>query len=260
MSITIVDRKSASEEFRTSLRKFRPGPELDLVESFLERVEIKVPRSCGITIFREPKIQSGFPDLVVVVWNKATAKRWNPLRVKLLTEDIRLMHFISYTGPCRTKDLHCVSLSKLNASLERLASADMIRCVRGEWTARPLSETFATKHIIAIEAKVSKWRSALNQAFLNTWFASTSCVLVPKMPRENRFLSEAQNLGIRVYIPEASVLDVHHLPPHQLPLSYASWLFNEWAWRASSIENRTVFERSDAKYSDMASSSISRPE
>ena len=113
MSITIIDRKSASEELRTSLRKFRPGPELDLVESFLERVEIKVPRSCGITIFREPKIQSGFPDLVVVVWDKAKAKRWNPLRVKLLTKDIRLMHFICHTGPCTTKDLHSVSLSKL---------------------------------------------------------------------------------------------------------------------------------------------------
>src|SRR5271169_4258434 len=69
MALTIVDRDTAPQGFGAAFRQIRQGPERKLVEAFLEELPFSTPRGCHATVFCEPRIESGFPDLVVVLWS-----------------------------------------------------------------------------------------------------------------------------------------------------------------------------------------------
>jgi hypothetical protein len=128
--------------------------------------------------------------------------------------------------------LNLLFRAQAEPSLEKLLLAGMIHHSRGNWQSRPLSKIFAVRRIVAVEAKVSEWRAALNQAFLNTWFTPESYILIPTLPRKTALLEAALQRGIRVLCKERTQWD---LVPYVTgaPRSYASWLFNESAWRAS---------------------------
>ena len=90
---------------------------------------------------------------------------------------------------------------------------------------------FAAPKIIAIEAKAGKWKQVLKQARLNTWFASKSYVLVPRASKEQ--VGDAQRLGIDVVSPDGDSINEWPSASTRLPRSYASWIINDLAWRAS---------------------------
>ncbi len=103
---------------------------------------------------------------------------------------------------------------------------------RDLWSARPASKIFAVERLVAVEAKVGKWAEALKQAVLNTWFASESYLLLPRMT--NGELSKAaseRGIGIWSQDKGPEWLGLPALEEANLPRSYGSWLFNEWAWR-----------------------------
>ncbi len=108
----------------------------------------------------------------------------------------------------------------------------MIRKSRRGWQNRPLSAIFAATRIVAVEAKIRDWRKALEQAHLNTWFASQSCVLVPKISRNSTMLQDAQELGVTVLTQQPAGWKLKTAQP-QRPRSYVSWLLNDWAWKAA---------------------------
>ena len=123
--------------------------------------------------------------------------------------------------------------NRVSMSLERLRDADLVTYKSGSWRVKSLNEIFAVRRLITIEAKVSAWNQGLHQAFYNTWFASESYLLIPHIPKASRLLDEAERFGIGV------VTHDQHLNKsaacarkEQIPKSYASWLFNEWVWRA----------------------------
>jgi hypothetical protein len=99
---------------------------------------------------------------------------------------------------------------------------------------RPLATIFAATHIASIKAKIADWRAALEQAYLNSWFASDSCILLPRIPRNSDVLSDAEDLGIRVLVKETNDCDIRPMNCSQAR-SYVSWLFNDWAWRAGRL-------------------------
>ena len=142
------------------------------------------------------------------------------------------MHYLSSHGPSEIETLEHLFGRCLN-SLERLEELEMLRQSGRKYVARPLSKAYAVRHIIAIEAKMKEWRGALEQAFLNTWFASTSFVLMPRLPREEVLREKASSMGISVWNPNETILDVRKLKSLSEPQCYASWMFNEWAWRAT---------------------------
>lgn len=235
MTPTIIDSDSATHLSGPSFRRRRQGPERDLIDQFLRQNPIPVPRGCRVTIFQEPRLESGFPDLVAVVWNESVARRWSPARADLSQDDIRLTHYLFHAGPCDDAQLRTLLFRNLAASIERLHTAGMIRRIGGRWSAAALSRLFAARRIIAVEAKVNEWDAALRQAFLNTWFASESYVLVPRIPKTSQLLDEANLLGIGVW---TSAEEPARLPlpaTNPVPRSYASWLFNDWAWRAARL-------------------------
>ena len=51
-----------------SFRRARLGPEQELVDWFLERDTVRPCSGERVTIFREPRLASGSPELVGVVW------------------------------------------------------------------------------------------------------------------------------------------------------------------------------------------------
>jgi len=231
---TILNRSNAPRDFGAAFRESRPGPERDLVESFLDELPLSVPRGCNTTVFCEPRIESGFPDVVVVVWSAAVARGWVDARRRLKREDIRLIHFLNQSGPLSDTDLRDRIPGRLNPILARLEAAELLVQKAGRWAPRPLSKTFAAKRIIAIEAKVSSWARAVGQAFQNTWFASDSLILTPKLKQGSRLYSMAQRFGVGLLAMGHQFCCRNAAPVGTLPRSYVSWLFNEWAWRCRS--------------------------
>lgn len=230
--MTIVDSTTNPSKSGILFRKGRSGPEQDLVDWFLELHAVKAKKGERLTVFREPRLPSGFPDLVVVVWNESVAAKWATERRSIIPLDLRLMQHLATVGPIRTLDLKPLFGSETERSLGRLERADMVVLRKGRWQARALSRTFAIRRIVAIEAKVAEWRAALDQAFINTWFTAESYVLVPAIPKGTALLETALQHGIGVLSKERSRLVER---PITQPRSYASWMFNEWTWRLATL-------------------------
>jgi len=231
MNLTILDRNNAPRGIGTIFRRSRPGPEQRLVCSFLEDLQATGPRGCNATVFCEPQIESGFPDVVIVVWNAAIARKWNPERARLRREDFRFVQYLLQSGPLTYTEITRRLARKVSSQLDRLEEANLVSCTGETWNPRPLSQSFAARHIIAIEAKISAWTKAIRQAFQNTWFASESLVLLPDAIRIKPARCAARKLGVNVCSPRTQLCYDRPAASRCLPRSYASWLFNEWAWR-----------------------------
>ena len=230
-SVNIVDRGSLNRT-GANFRLSRRGPEQRLVDWFIRELPFDVPRNCRGTLFREPRLDSGFPDVVLVVWHPATMQQWSADRAKLKTGDLRLLHYLLESGPTSEADLKRVFHRGLVSSLSRLREADVARHTRDRWVIRPIAKSFAVRNIIAVEAKVADWRRAARQAHLNTWFTTESYVLLPDAGKDHPLLATARALGIGV-VSQIQGLVRRPRSKGSLPRSYASWLFNEWVWRAS---------------------------
>lgn len=235
MTVTIVDFDSADATIGAAFRSRRDGPERELIDRFLSAFPFLVPSGYHATVFREPRIASGFPDLVIVYWSVATTRKWSAERSSLTRDDVRIAHYLHLCGPAPQSELRQFLPRGVTASLERLQAARLIRQVGDEWKLRSLSDTFAARRIIAVEAKVSEWNTAVNQAFLNTWFASDSFVLVPEEVSTERIREAARPLGVRICKPGRAIACNRPAFPTRVPRSYASWLFNEWAWRSVEV-------------------------
>lgn len=230
----VVDSSSACDFLGVSFRRLQSGPEQELVANFIRDTTFDLSPELGATVFREPRLDSGFPDVVIVLWNRAVARHWNHRRTTLKPVDVRLIHYLSQTGPAEDQYIRSVFPRSIAASLARLEAAEMLNFAANKWLTRPLDQIFAVRRITAIEAKVGEWQAALHQAHLNTWFASDSHVLLPRLPRGSSLLEAATEMGIGVWTLEDGTSPIALSAVYaSLPRSYCSWLFNEWAWRAS---------------------------
>ena len=126
MTIAILDRNNAPGNIGTLFRRSRPGPETKLVGSFLEGLQVSIPRGCNATVFCEPRIESGFPDLVIVVWNVAVARKWNLERSRLKREDFQLIQYLLHSGPLTYSDLGVRLNRPVSSNLTRLEAANLV--------------------------------------------------------------------------------------------------------------------------------------
>lgn len=212
-------------------RRGRAGPESQLISRFLLSLPFRGRANHRVTIFREPRLQSGFPDLVLVDWHEPTAMHWDPKRADISTEQIRLMHLLSSIGPQPEQRLTAILRRRSDRQLSRLADVGLVFERKGLWHARSLRHTFAVRRIVAFEAKVGNWRAALEQASLNRWFATESYILLSRPPIDAAAReANAEKVGIWIVGEFAPFVRPPSLGIRQ-PVSYASWLFNEWAWK-----------------------------
>ncbi len=219
--------------FGPKCRVPRPGPETALVDRFVEAMTSA--RSCSTalrtTLFREPRLLSGFPDLVAVMWHAPTAERWSGARKRLSTADLRLVQLLVSTGPTDVETLEGLVGRDQASRLPVLHEAGLVIERGGEWRVRRLREAFAVRGIVAFEAKIADWGQALAQASANRWFASESYVLLPSAPRNADATAEATRLGVGIWVDGMNAPILPARRNSQQPVSFASWLFNEWAWR-----------------------------
>jgi hypothetical protein len=228
---TVIDSNLGGAFAGPSFRSRRLGPEWELLERFLTAPLFDVPAGCEAVVFREPRLASGFPDLVIVIWDKKKTSQWHPARGALTREDVRVAHYMCHKGPCTDEQLMAIFTGSVCKCIERLEAAGVLKTDGSRWQLRPLANVFAARQIIAVEAKISEWKVGLEQAVLNTWFASASYMLVPNVPSRSSLLERAKALGIGIWTEDHAPLKPQRA--QRLPRSYASWLFNEWAWRAS---------------------------
>lgn len=226
-------RVSTSVGAGLAFRRATRGAESDLLDEFLARFPYPTPANCRVTVFREPRLPSGFPDAVVVVWNPEVAVAWEEQRSALNASDLRLMQLLVGAGPTTNETLLSLAGRRPTSSLDRLEAAGLIWIDKAKrWRVYPLREVFAVRDIIAVEAKMTEWSGAVEQATRNTWFASRSYVLLPQLPKNREVLVRAAAQGVGLWTLPAGA-PVRELGARRgpLPRSYASWLFNEWVWR-----------------------------
>jgi len=184
-------------------------------------------------VFREPRLESGYPDVVVVVWSSLLAKEVNVARRSLRKRDYQLLQLLidNARGGINNRNSLYIDEPKTLRTLKRLEAAGMVKRFANRWSVKPIGRLFIVREIIAIEAKIGEFKSALHQARLNTWFASRSFVLVPQVPSRGTFVSSARDAGIGIFAGNDFSKPVLKAIRHRLPRSYASWLFNEWVLR-----------------------------
>lgn len=207
-----------------------------MVEEFLIDLKLDVPRGCNATVFREPELESGAPDVVIVIWNRSVPRRWPEQRRSLRNKDLRLAHLMYLLGPTGELELRRLHGAGVNRSLSALEEAAVVGRSGGLWETLPLARTFAVRQILVFEAKMNSWSDALSQATVNRWFASQSFALLPKLPTSSRFVEVAGELGVGVWLSRSSQPVRRPELEAQQPLSYASWLFNEWVWRIHQMD------------------------
>jgi uncharacterized protein with GYD domain len=220
-----------------NLRESREGPECNLVREYVASHLPPPARGQTLTVFLEPEIESGYPDIVAVYTHRATMRRWASARACLTKVDVRVAHFLATMGASDFIRLRRFFPANPKDSLERLLDAGVVRNVSGAWRLRALQDVFAVRRLVAIEAKVEDWQDGLQQAFQNIWFASESYLLLPRLPQALVLLDQASRFGVGLRV-QGQPLDSSELCPRlgQIPRSYASWLFNEWVWRAGCAE------------------------
>ncbi len=214
-------------------RIWREGPEFDLLTSFLQSLSLSVPRGARVKLFHQPRLESGFPDAVLVVWRPSVAKKWPAQRGQLKPFDLRVLHYLTLVGNLSDSELHVVFGHQVRKAVDRLIASGTVLRRRDTVCHQRLDAIFAVSKIVAVEAKMRDWRGALDQAVLNTWFSDESWMLMPHGVTQ-RIANECHAYsGVRCVSPEDIVHDFRSADCSAKPVSYASWMFNEWAWRLS---------------------------
>jgi len=221
-------------------RKVTLGPEYDLVRDFL-RTGLDGTgysfHSDQLAIFIEPRIDSGFPDIVLAEFRSGFYDHWTDARNELTSNELKMLSLLyslksADFGKVRTSMR--LSSSAVAKSLELLYDAELIERDRSErkWRPLPLDETFGIRRLIAVEAKVCNNQEVLNQAALNRWFASESYALTPNKP-DATFVERAKRAGVGMVSATRQKTFRRCVKPQRfaLPSSYASWQFNEWIGR-----------------------------
>jgi len=232
----VLDASVPSTDTPQNLR-FRTrigGDEAELVQEFLGTGLQAPRRGQSRTVFVEPAVETGYPDVVVVYSNIRTMEQWVPERGDLTNADLRLLHLLTTCGPWPLGQITEIAGPETPDSLRRLVAADLVYRRGITWHARSLRKSFALRKLVAIEAKVASWRRGLRQAVKNTWFASESYLLVPTAEEGSEVFDEARRLGVGILMPDDSLARASlKATKASLPRSYASWQFNEWAWKTA---------------------------
>jgi hypothetical protein len=151
--------------------------------------------------------------------------------------DLRLLHMLATGGPLEITFLQHLFHRGLSGMLGRLEDAGVVVVGQSSCRARSLSKVFAVEQIIAVEAKVSAHKRLLEQAAANSWFSSESYALLPNIRAGARICGAAAAKGVGVIALEHGVAaQVNAAFVRGVPLSYGSWLFNEWTWRLARLQ------------------------
>ncbi len=230
-----------------SVRTQVAGPELDLMNEFVEQYTDQLSAmKRHYALFYEPLMPTGYPDLVVVSYNPHKYDSWTNDRSKLGVLDLKVLHHLHFARGASSEmmehqlGLDCRLLLRV---LERLMDASLVRRAKQRWIPKSLRESYGISNIRTIEGKISDWRSVFAQANMNQMFSSESCILSPVSRPSEQVVATAKREGLGIYSMPPGLRFRTVQNPHRfngLPVSYASWLFNEWIGRSLQTAGRSV--------------------
>jgi hypothetical protein len=213
-------------------RRASLGPELELVHEYLSTSIPEPGRDENLCVLIEPKIEDSYPDIVIIYSNKNSFERWSPERRNLTRDDFKVMHCIYLKGNLSDKEISSIFPNKLrDESISKLHLCGLIKKQRNSWKISDLRSNYAIRQLVAVEAKMSLNEKVIKQSIQNTWFSPESYALVPKLSENNINICKAEQHGIKIVMPTDKL--VRQPRRAQTPISYASWLLNEWAWRST---------------------------
>jgi len=211
--------------------------EAALVRRFLEHALDTFARpSEAIALFCEPRLEIGYPDIVITVFDPRHYDHWSTARAFLEVQDLKILQHLHTVGSTDTEQLSLqlgLPIQDADFRLAKLHDARLVRCIRRRWAPYSLRRSYGIKRLIAIEAKINNWRAAFHQATMNRWFASETYILSPVAKPSRRVLERAKAFGVGIYTcSQNGVVRANPSVQSALPACYASWLFNEWIGRS----------------------------
>jgi hypothetical protein len=196
-----------------TIRQFRQAPEgpEQALEAAISASAWNLIRSPRTTTWAgaHPAIGAGLPDLVLVAWRGGHMPR-QPLQ----PADAELFAYLRSVARIRPTTLAARLRLPTHRVEERLDVLRSLRAVRRRGTAYSLAPRWRDilAEVVTIEAKVSKWRHAIQQARRNRLFAHRSYValperLVPRVSSDAGFL--ASGVGLLAVDDRGATLVVH---------------------------------------------------
>jgi len=210
------------------------GREFDMVKFSLEHiVDIFPPQGTNKhAIFIEPLIETGYPDIVIIEYSPEYYFNWSELRNRLTNNDLRVLFEImqhKVISVFKLEGLLGYKPRDLIKSIESLKEAAVV--IDNDGVLSSCFKPTNINRIIAIEAKIDKWSAAIDQAFLNTRFATESYVMMNKMNVSSKLHDRLDDYGIGVISVDEKVRRTKAAKKIKYPASYTSLLFNEWIGR-----------------------------
>ena len=204
------------------------GDELDLVEDFIEYYIhnfLKSNKTNNLAIFVEPKVASGFPDIVFASYSPKILENWSEQRENLETNDLKVLSQLLMTkGSTGSELITRLKMPEKDTiqAIEKLLDAHMIIRDHGLWKPVDIKKIYNIKKLISVEAKMTDIKKVAEQSLINTWFASQSYALTIK---------KFERQGTGLYCKKRSFRKIVEAKKLASPSSYQSLQFNEWIGR-----------------------------
>jgi len=215
-------------------RTITQGDEYELVKQFVEYYCHQFQRNnkkLNLAVFIEPRVSSGFPDIVLASYLPSIVNNWSDERKNLTVNDLKILSHLLLTRGVNGS--HLISSLKLPekqtlTSLEKLLDAKLISYRNKCWRPRELRDVFSIIKLISVEAKINNINRVVEQSLINTWFASHSYALTNVSKPQNETLKAFSQHGIGLYCKKKSFQKILEAKQITLPSSYQSLQFNEW--------------------------------
>ena len=215
-------------------RKQTQGDELSLVNEFIDfycdRFS-RTKRTRNLAVFIEPRIVSGFPDIVFAEYSPSIVDQWSDMRADLDLLDLKvLFYLIDVKGTTGCEIITKLKLPERQVlqSIEKLLNAKLIHWHQGIWCSYEIDKVFSLKKLMAVEAKIGDVRKVAEQTFVNTWFASHSFAVMDSCSPQSSTVNKFQKHGIGLYCKDKDFKKIIEAREFKLPSSIGSLQFNEW--------------------------------
>jgi hypothetical protein len=230
----VIIIKNSRPDIGLYTRPATRGDEYSLVEQFIDyycRMFMRNNKKSKLAVFVEPRIDSGFPDVVFASYLPSIIDNWSDMREALDVNDIKLLSYL-----CNSENtLGAKLISALGfperqtiTSLEKLMDAKLISYRDQSWRIRKLRDIFSLTKLVAVEAKLNSISKVVEQTHLNTRFASHSYALTNSAHPHSETIKTFKKLGIGLYGKDSQFRRIVDARQYYLPSSYLSLQFNEW--------------------------------
>lgn len=186
---------------------------------------------CSVSVFREPLLDTSYPDLVLVEWNVDELFTWMQLGPHLPLDAIDLLAVLFARQRMTRNDAQVIVGGRFKSTAKLIVDRGV-----AEWDGEFLTWShkidFAAKRIVTLEAKMSDRQEVHYQACNHLSYASESIVLTPRRAAPGKVKSHPR----LVYLSgedefELKGAGLRDLAEHPLAWRVLYWVYCLQAWK-----------------------------